>query len=59
MFVGQALRKWKILKDSRLPIINELVSLGIHNQVLYPDLDGLAKGLWQIEVVRNREIKES
>jgi hypothetical protein len=37
---------------NRKSIIKELVRIGIHNQVLYPDLDGLTKGLWQIEVVR-------
>jgi hypothetical protein len=46
------LMKWKISKDKRQPIIKELVRIGIHNQVLFPDLDGLAKGLWQIEVAR-------
>jgi FRG domain len=44
--------KCKVLKYNRQSIIKELVRLGIHNQLLYPDLDGLAKGLWQIEVVR-------
>lgn len=44
--------RWKVPYDSRKRIIKELVRIGIHNQLLYPDLDGLAKGLWQIEVVR-------
>jgi hypothetical protein len=44
--------KCKVLKYNRKAIIRELVRIGIHNQILYPDLDGLAKGLGQIEVVR-------
>jgi hypothetical protein len=37
-------RKWDI--------VNELERLGINNRTLYPDLDGLAKGLWQLETIR-------
>lgn len=44
--------EWKVLKEYRWEIITQLERLGINNRTLFPDLDGLAKGLWQLEIVR-------
>jgi hypothetical protein len=49
----KSIKKWIIPKKARLPIIDQLERLGIGNGTLFPDLDGLAKGLWQSEILRN------
>jgi hypothetical protein len=43
--------KWEIPKDARFKIVNQLERLDIDNRTLFPELDGLAKGLWQREVI--------
>ena len=51
---------WKVLKDDRFNIICQLERLGIDNRTIFPDLDGLAKGIWQLEIVRihNRKLAD-
>jgi len=44
--------KRKVPKVDRWTIINQLERVSINYRTLFPDLDGLAKGLWQLEVVR-------
>lgn len=44
--------RWKVPQVNRWDIVNELERLGIDNRILFPDLDGLAKGLWQLEIIR-------
>lgn len=48
----QVLRKWKISKNKKADMLVELERLAINNRTLFPDLDGLAKGLWQLEIIR-------
>lgn len=45
--------KWVIPKKKRYGIMRELERLGMNSRVLLPELDGLAAGLWQTEVLRN------
>ncbi len=46
------IRKWRVPKEARLDVIEQLERLGIDNRTIFPDLDGLAKGLWQLEILR-------
>jgi hypothetical protein len=48
----QVLRKWIIPKDRKIALLYDLERMAINTRTLYPDLDGLAKGLWQLEVIR-------
>lgn len=43
---------WKVPETFRWEIITQLERFGINNRILFPDLDGLAKGLWQLEIIR-------
>lgn len=44
--------RWKVPTEARPGIIHQLERLGIDNRTIFPDLDGLAKGLWQLEILR-------
>ncbi|GEM_PF-579269 len=47
------IRRWRVPRDSKMDILEELNNYyGIDHQTLHPDLDGLSKGIWQIEVMR-------
>jgi FRG domain len=46
------LLKWKIHCRHKAGIILDLERLAINSRTLFPDLEGLAKGLWQTEVIR-------
>lgn len=46
------LRRWKVPKDKKNRILAELNDVGINIQTLYPDLEGLAKGIPAIEFAR-------
>ena len=43
---------WIIKAEKKAVIINELEEMGINTRMFFPDLDGLAKELWQTEVLR-------
>jgi hypothetical protein len=47
------LKKWLVPGDKKQKIIEELERLAINTRTLFPDLDGLARGLWQSEVIRS------
>jgi hypothetical protein len=47
----EALYYWRIPADNKVRIIKELSGLGITERTVYPDLDGLAKSLWETEVL--------
>jgi hypothetical protein len=49
----EALYFWIIPAVDKLGIIEELSGLGINERSVYPDLDGLAKSLWETEVLWN------
>ncbi|MCH8881761.1 MAG: FRG domain-containing protein, partial [Planctomycetes bacterium] len=42
---------WKIEKKQKPDLIRQLDASGIHRRMLFPDLDGLAQGLWETEVL--------
>lgn len=52
----QFLIKWIIPRKDKTKIIEELENLSISRKTVYPDLDGLAEGLWKSEVVWNGKI---
>jgi hypothetical protein len=45
---------WCVLMQNKIPIIRELSGLGITHRTVYPDLDGIAKILWETEVLWSR-----
>ncbi|GAI17013.1 unnamed protein product, partial [marine sediment metagenome] len=48
------IRKWKVPKDRKKAIIEELEDIGIDEQTLFPDFQGLAEGIEQIEKIRRQ-----
>lgn len=47
----QMLYRWKIEAKSKRQMLKDLNGLGITRRVIYPDLDGIAKSLWQTEAL--------
>jgi len=47
----EAFYSWCIPAADKVVIIEELSGLGITERTVYPDLDGLAKSLWETEVL--------
>lgn len=46
------LRRWRITSECKASIIVALERLAVNSRTLFPDLDGLARGLWQGEIIR-------
>jgi hypothetical protein len=46
------LKRWTVPSRSKAGIILDLERVAINSRTLFPDLDGLARGLWQTEVLR-------
>lgn len=53
----EELTKWIVPARARGRCIEELERLGINARTVLPDLDGLAKGLWQTEVLRRGQTR--
>jgi len=49
----QCLIRWDIEAGKKNRIIKELENVGINRRTVFPDLDGLARGLWESEVLWN------
>jgi len=47
--------RWDIEAKAKIGIIEVLDNLAINRRTVYPDLDGLAKGLWETEVLWHGE----
>jgi hypothetical protein len=47
------LKRWTVSSRCKADVILELERLAVNSRTLFPDLDGLAKGLWQTEVIRS------
>lgn len=46
------IRRWPITSGCKTAIITDLERMAVNSRTLFPDLDGLAKGLWQAEIIR-------
>jgi hypothetical protein len=46
------LTRWTVERSSKAAIILDLERLSINSRTLFPDLEGLARGLWQTEIIR-------
>ena len=44
--------RWKVESKYKKNIILDLERLSINSRTLFPDLEGLAKGIWQTEIIR-------
>lgn len=44
--------KWRIPSACKTEIVLELERMAVNNRTLFPDLEGLAKGLWQSEIIQ-------
>lgn len=47
------LKRWTVTSRCKASVILELERLAVNSRTLFPDLDGLAKGLWQTEIIRS------
>jgi hypothetical protein len=47
----EAFYSWRIPNNKKTSIIQELSGIGITERAVYPDLDGLAKSLWETDVL--------
>ena len=47
------LHHWKVPANRKSKIIKELSGFGITHRLLFPDLDGIARSLWETEVLWN------
>jgi hypothetical protein len=45
--------RWPIESRYKTEIVLDLERLSVNSRTLFPDLDGLARGLWQSEIIRN------
>jgi hypothetical protein len=44
--------QWRITSRHKTGIVLELERLAINSRTLFPDLEGLARGLWETEIIR-------
>ena len=51
--------KWRVPHNQKGEILQALDDNGINMQTLYPDLEGLGQGIWQIEVMRTGKQSQS
>ncbi len=49
----ECLIRWDIKPKVKSKIIKELDNVGINRRTVFPDLDGIARGLWETEVLWN------
>jgi hypothetical protein len=47
------LKRWTVASQCKADVILDLERLAVNSRTLFPDLEGLAKGLWQTEVIRS------
>jgi len=45
-------KRWTVASHCKTRVIVDLERLSINSRTLFPDLEGLAKGLWQAEIIR-------
>jgi hypothetical protein len=44
---------WRVPKKKKVDLIKDLSGLGITQRTLFPDLDGVARSIWETEVLWN------
>jgi hypothetical protein len=44
--------KWNVESRDKTEIVLDLERLAINSRTLFPDVEGLARGLWQTEIIR-------
>ncbi|HYG24162.1 MAG TPA: FRG domain-containing protein [Verrucomicrobiae bacterium] len=44
--------KWTVRSEDKTGIVLDLERLAINSRTLFPDVEGLARGLWQTEIIR-------
>ena len=44
--------RWTVPAANKTDIVLDLERVAINSRTLFPDLDGLARGLWETEVIR-------
>ncbi len=44
--------QWKVESNKKPGLVLDLERLAINSRTLFPDLEGLARGLWQTEIIR-------
>ena len=49
----ERLYRWDVPGNKKGDIVRELSGLGITHRTLFPDLDGIARSLWETEVLWN------
>lgn len=47
------LKRWTVSSRCKGEVILDLERMAVNSRTLFPDLEGLAKGLWQTEVIRS------
>jgi len=53
------LYRWSIPKDAKPAILRELSGLGVSHRSAFPDLDGIARSLWETEILWNGLISDA
>jgi hypothetical protein len=53
------LKHWTVSSRSKASVILDLERLAVNSRTLFPDLEGLAKGLWQTEAIRSGKSERS
>jgi hypothetical protein len=46
------LKRWTVPSRCKAQVIIDLERMAMNSRTLFPDLDGLARGLWQTEIIR-------
>ena len=49
----EQLYRWCISKELKARLLRDLSGLGINHRSMFPDLDGIARSLWETEVLWN------
>ena len=50
---------WRIPNESKAALLRELSGLGVNHRSVFPDLDGIARSLWETEVLWNGAATDS
>ena len=54
----ESLYCWRIPAPAKPGMIRELSGLGITQRAVFPDLDGVARSLWETEVLWSKKVED-